>query len=190
MGRQIHFYMMSDDRDAFLNAIRDESSTVVIEKDSNSEVLRPLMSAELNPYKTLCLWNRELLPEISREWVPAADCYRVDTLRHPILEFVPSIQTTWKRHAALGQGRLFGEFDGSAGNGLGMAADFQKWYERLERWLRKNYRKSPVQWGGWVGPEAYEFFKDGGYFLPSVKPQSKVLLAGMAEQHGSSKRRR
>jgi hypothetical protein len=185
MGREIEFYMMAEDRDAFLDVARDGGPTVVIERDSNSEVMRPLQNADLNPYKTLCLWNSDFLPQVSRKWVPEADCYRVDTLHNPILEFMPSIQTTWKRHAALGQGRLFVEFEAPAENGPGKAADFQNLYERLEGWLRKNYRRNTAKWGGYVGPAAYEFFNGGGYFLPSVKPPTKVFLAEMAKQHGS-----
>lgn len=186
MGRQIHFYMMAADRDAFLDLIRDSSATVVVDRDSNSEIVRHLENANLNPHKTLCLWNRDYLSQVERKWIPEADSYRLDTLHNPILEFVQSFQTTWKRNAALGQGRLFGDFDAH----LGKPADFQKWYERVGRWMRKNYRKSPAQWGGYVGPAAYEFFKDGGYFLPNFKPpQTKTWLAQMAKQHQPGKRR-
>ncbi len=184
MGREIQFYMMAEDRDAFLDVARDVGSTVVIDRDSNSEVMRPLGNAELNPYKTLCLWNRELLPEVAREWVPEADCYRIDTLRNPILEYTPSVQTAWKRHAALGQGRLCGEFEAQ----VGKAAEFQRWYDGLVEWLRKNYRESRVR-GGYVGPAAAEFFEKGGYFLPRVRPrQNKVWVAEMAKQHPPRKR--
>jgi hypothetical protein len=121
-----------------------------------------------------------LLPKLQREWVPEPGYYTVDGLRTPTLEFTPSFTATWEGKPGLGQGRLFGNFEPY----LGKPADFEKWYETLVRWIRQNYQKSPASTGGYVGPEAYEFYKSGAYLLPNIlPPRTQEWLAEIARQH-------
>jgi len=76
---------------------------------------------------------------------------------------------------------LYGEFD----KHLAKPPEFEKWYERLVRWIRKNYRKHPSRIiGGYVGPAAYEFYEEGGFLLPSFRPpRTDAWLAELAKQH-------
>jgi hypothetical protein len=75
---------------------------------------------------------------------------------------------------------LFGDFDPD----LGKPPKFEKWYESLTRWIRKNYAKNPAGKDGYVGPAAYEFYKNGGYLLPNfLPPSTKEWLAEIGKQH-------
>ncbi len=185
MGRQIQFHMLPEDQKAFLRTVQERDPVVVTMRDSDSAHVEPIGDQEIGPDKTFCLWNRELLPHLEREWVPNPGYYRLDTLYKPILEFTPSFTATWEGNPALGQGRLFGNFESY----LGKPQDFAKWYDRLVRWIRANYHKNPRGMGGYVGPGAYEFYKSGGYLLPNfLPPRTKEWLAVLSKQHPRSRK--
>jgi hypothetical protein len=175
--------MLPEDRNAFLRIVEQRDPVAVIARDSDSAEIQPTADNDLGPDKTQCLWNRRLLPHLERKWIPDPGYYRVDSLHLPILEFTPSFTTTWEGKPALGQGRLFGNFEPH----LGKPEHFEKWYETLINWIRQNYRKSPTKAGGYVGPAAYEFYKSGGYLLPNIlPPRTKEWLAEIEKQHEES----
>jgi hypothetical protein len=180
MGRQIHFYMLSEDRSAFIRHIQERDPVVITLRESNSSEIQPLVDLNVGDEKTLCLWNRKLLPRLERKWIPDPGYYRVDGLHTPTLELRSSFEATWEGKPALGQGRLFGDFDPY----LEKPPDFEKWYDHLTRWIRKNYRKSPTSSGGYVGPAAYEFYKKGGYLLPQfLPPKTDAWVVEIGKQH-------
>jgi len=184
MGRQIHFYMLSEDRSAFIRHVQEHDPVTVTLRDSDSSEVQPLGDLDVGNKKTLCLWNRNLIPHLERKWIADPGYYRVDGLQAPTLEFNSSFKVTWEGKPALGQGRLFGDFDPY----LGKPPAFEKWYEHLTRWIRKNFRKSLTSIGGYVGPAAYEFYNDGGYLLPQfLPPVTEVWLEEISKQHSRSK---
>jgi hypothetical protein len=68
---------------------------------------------------------------------------------------------------------------------------FEKWYETLVRWIRKNYGKNPASSTGYVGPAAFEFYEKGGYLLPQfLPPKTKEWLTEISTQHSSASRLR
>jgi hypothetical protein len=173
--------MMPEDQNTFLSVIQERNPIVVMNRDSDSAVIHSGAEADTSPNKTLCLWNRKLLPHLERKWVPDPGYYTVDGLKMPTLEFTPSFTATWEGKPGIGQGRLFGNFESY----LGKPPDFEKWYESLVRWIRQNYQKSPAVSGGYVGPAAYELYKNGGYLLPNIlPPKTKEWLIEIGKQHG------
>jgi hypothetical protein len=184
MGRQIHFHMLPEDRNTFLRFARECGPVAIILRDADSSEVQPLADLDIGDGKTLCLWNRKLLPHLERKWIPDPGYYRVEGLQTPTLEFTSSFVATWEGKPALGQGRLFGDFDPL----LEKPPDFEKWYETLVRWIRQNYRKNPASTGGYVGPAAFEFYNRGGYLLPNfLPPRTKEWLAEIGKQHSRSK---
>jgi hypothetical protein len=180
MGRQVHFYMLQDDQFGFFRVVQDGAQAVIAVRDSDSPEVLAASDVELGSGKTLCLWNRELLPQLKRKWIPEPGYYRVDGLNEPVLELVPSFTATWEGRPALGQGRIFGDFDPY----LGKPKDFEKWYEALAGWIRKHYKKSQARMGGYIGPAAHEFYRGGGYLLPNfLPPRSKEWLHEIGKQH-------
>jgi hypothetical protein len=180
MGRQIHFYMLPEDRNEFLRVVQERDPIVVITRDSDSADIQPAPSSDVGSDKTLCLWNTKLLPHLERKWIPEPGYYRVDSLKTPILEFTSSFIATWEGKPALCQGRLFGNFEPY----LGKPEDFEKWYESLVDWIRQHYRKNPVSTGGYVAPGAYDFYENGGYLLPNfLPPRTKEWLAEIGKRH-------
>ncbi len=182
MGRQIHLYMLPADRNEFLRVIQKYGPTDIVLRDFDSSHVQPI-AGPASADKTLCLWNRRLIPSLERKWVPEPGYYRIDTLNEPIIEFTPSFTATWCGKPSLGQGRLFGNFEPY----LGKPADFGGWYGSLVRWIRQHYRKNRATTGGYIGPAAYELYEQGGYLLPNfLPPKTKEWLAEIAGQHKQS----
>jgi hypothetical protein len=180
MGRQIHFYMMPEDQSAFLRFVQERDPVLAITRDSDFAEAKPAADLGIGTNKTLCLWNRKLLPHLERTWIPDPGYYRVDSLKLPVLEFTPSFNARWEHKPALGQGRLFGNFE----RYLGKSRDFENWYQGLVRWIRQNYTKSPASMGGYAGPAAYDLYKLGGFLLPNIlPPRTKEWLKEIGKQH-------
>ena len=180
MGRQTHFYMLPQDRSVFLRFVQDAYPVTVTLRDSDSPKAFPVADPSVGDSEILCLWNRTLLPRLERKWIPHPGYYRADESEEPILEFTSSLPATWDGKPALLQGRLYGVFEGKL-------PDFEKWYETLVRWVRKNYRRTPTDIGGYVAPAAYEFYKSGGYLLPNfLPPRTEEWVAEISKQHPSS----
>jgi hypothetical protein len=173
MGRQIHFYMLPEDQSAFLRLAQENDPVTIVLRDADSAVVEPYANIERND-KPLSLWNRKLLPHLEREWIPNPGYYRVNGLRSPTLELIPSFSATWETKPGLGQGRLFGDFDPY----LAKPPEFEKWYDRLSRRIRQNYRRNPESTGGYVGPAAYEFYRTGGYLPKLPSAQDKGVACG------------
>ena len=163
MGRQVHFHMLGEDLREFFRLVQDDPKVIITTRDSDTAKVLPLDDAGANPDSTLCFWNQKFVPDLERKWIPEPGYYRIDSLRLPVLEFMPSFKAKWEGKPALGQGRLFGNFEAY----LNKPADFEKWYEGLASWIRKRCRKSPLGPGGFVGPEAFEFYRAGGFLLPT-----------------------
>lgn len=183
MGRQIYFNQLPEDRNAFLQYVREHDPVVIVARDSNSPEIEPFLDNNIELGRSVCLWNREFLPHLRRQWIPESGYYRIDGLNNAVLEFIPSFNAVWEGKPALGQGRLFGNFELY----LGKPRAFGQWFECLVRWIRRNYQKNPLDFGGYVGPAAYEFYNKGGYLLPNfLPPRTKEWLAILNKQHPSS----
>lgn len=179
MGRQIHFHMLPSDQDDFLRFVRTRDDVAIILSQGESDKVLPVQ--KLNPDALLVyLWNKSILPRLRRTWMPDCGFYSVSSLDLPILEFGPSLLTTWEERPALVQGRLYGIFDPY----LEKPPEFEKWYNGLIRWIRTKYKKNPTSVGGYTGPEAYRFYEDGGFLLPTYRPaRTQWWLEKIGKQH-------
>jgi hypothetical protein len=178
MGRQIQLSMLPNDADAILTTIRNRGPIEVLIRDADSADVAPLTSVPDRSDSILILWNKHLTPTLKRKWISARTpgYYSVDYFTLPVLEFSLSVLTEWKGKPALTQGRIYGQFDGKP-------IEFEKWFEQIVRYIRKNWRKNPVSMGGYVGPEAGEWFAAGGLLLPTFNPPVTTAWARvMAEQ--------
>jgi len=174
--------MLPRDCEAFFKYLHQRTNVVVAPRDADVSKIEPVSGFDVADGKTLCLWNLGLLPSLERAWIPDPGYYRVDILRQPVLEFTQCLLTTWEEKPALVQGRLFGDFD----EYLGKPLEFEKWFDALARWMRKNLEKNPTATGGYVGPAAYGLYKSGGFLLPQfLPPRSKVWLTEIGKQHRS-----
>jgi hypothetical protein len=166
MGRQTGFHMLAEDCKHFLEFVRGRDPIIVIRRDSTSPTIEEIQ----RPWEQgggYCLWNQALLPALAREYIPESDVgpyYRVDSV-WPVIEFsYPGpVQEPWNGRPALTQGRVWAGFEREN-------KDFEHWYNSVVRWIRKNFIKNPVPLGGYVGPAAYDWYKNGGLLLPVFRP--------------------
>ena len=167
MGRQILLSMMPNDVEELLTHIKSRRPVIVLKRDDpNSATVEPMTSLPLNGNETLILWNQELLPELRRKRISGAtagDYYRVDESAQPVLEFGTSFLGQWRDRPSLTQGRIYGVFDNKG-------EDFSRWFEQITRHVRKVFVKNPADLSGYVGPEAYEWFRQGGLLTPTFLP--------------------
>lgn len=113
------------------------------------------------------MWNQSLLTALDRQFVPESKLgpyYTVgDSL--PLIELFISIPSEWNGRPALTLGRIYTGWSRDKGS------NFVKWFNSLSGWIRRNYLSNPDKFiGGYVGPAALEWFKQGGLLLPMIYP--------------------
>ena len=167
MGRQILLSMLPEDVEALLTHIKSRHSVVVAKRDNfNSAILESLASLPRNGNEALILWNQELLPALRRRLISGAthvNYYRVDETAQPVLEFETSILGRWRDTPSLTQGRIYGVFDNKS-------KSFSRWFDQITRHIREAFVKNPTSLSGYIGPAAYEWFRQGGLLLPTFLP--------------------
>jgi hypothetical protein len=163
MGRQTQFHMMEEDCKQFLEYLHGRDPVIVIARDSKTLAIEEIQQ----PWKQgglYSLWNQALLPSLTRKKSDHSTFNYVDGSL-PVIEFTypPPAAQLWNGRPALTQGRVWASFQREN-------KDFERWYNGVVRWIRKNFIKNPVPLGGYVGPAAYEWYRKGGILLPVFRP--------------------
>lgn len=167
MGKQIAFHMLEEDCRIFVDFVQQRDPVIVIRWSTTSPEVRAIRS----PWQKAgwyCLWNQSVFASLKREFIAESKrgpYYRVDS-SVPVTEFSypgPVIES-WNGRPGILQGRLWTGFPGTNDK-------FEKWYNALIRWIRKNFVRNPVpHLGGYIGPSAYESYKQGVLLLPQFAP--------------------
>jgi hypothetical protein len=160
--------MLEDDCKKLLEFVHQRDPVIVLDRDFKSEAIQEVQ----RPWErgdTYCLWNQSILPTLQRKFVrvqpdAGASYYRIDSSL-PVIEFwyASPIPEPWNGRRSLTQGRVWAQFENST-------KEFESWYNAVIRWIRKNFVRDAVLLGDWVGPAAYQWFKDGGLLLPHFRP--------------------
>lgn len=123
--------------------------------------------------ESMTLWNRDLVPCLERQRIRLDDGgerFHIDG-QNQVIELNNSRKTVWNGRAALLQGRIYGmEF--------GNRTEYTRWFASVQRWVRKSFRQNPCG-AGFIGPEAWRFFVEGGVLLPFFNPP---ITASWAEE--------
>lgn len=182
MGRQIGIHATAADVNSLLCYLQKKESVEVALRDGNTAI--PQRLAFLPDIgHTFVFWSNRFASEVQRKYIANAEppYHRVDEFSQAVLELdLPSF-TTWEGQPALAQGRIYGIFEGKS-------PEFERWYERIVRYIRRYWRKNPVGWmGGYIGPAANEWFEQGGLLLPNYLPPVRSdWVARLSEQHPKS----
>jgi hypothetical protein len=185
MGRQTGLHMLEEDCKALLDTVHNREPVLVIDWSAATQkieaIQRPWQHGGL-----YCIWNQALLPAIQRKFIPESNhgpYYRVDSAL-PVIElsYPRPVPESWNERSALKQGRIWAEFGQEN-------REFERWFNSIVRWIRKNFVKNPVpHLGGYVGPAAYAWYKAGGVLLPALKPPITAVWLSWVEaqdQHRS-----
>jgi len=155
--------MLDSDLKLFIDFIKKDEPVEIVEHLGDSNIVKPLDIEKIKG-GFLTLWNHRLQPTLERKLIPNAvhEPYRIDESSLSVLEFSPSIVTSWNGNDALIQGRIYGILEGKS-------PELLKWFNKIARWIRKNAIKNLLP-PSYVAAEAYELFKRGGILLPMFLP--------------------
>lgn len=182
MGKQTLLHMTADDGLALCAYAGEKLGLQLGRRDAEAESVALLPCESITSDSTFCIWDKQLCQDLRRAWVPDPGYYRMDTLRLPVMEYLPSIEAVWEGVPGLCQGRIFGNFEPD----LGKPKQFLDSYNELLKWVKKECRKNPFGLGGYVGPSAWDFYGRGGFLLPSfVPPATPKWVSTLRKQHPS-----
>lgn len=180
MGRQIQIHATLADINSLVIALRDTEVEIALRSGNAATPERLAFIPDALNGHTLVLWSERFAPGLQRDFVADAQppYYVIHESTESVLELSLSAFTTWQEQSALTQGRIYGVFEGKT-------PEFEKWYERIVRYIRRHWRKNPVGWmSGYIGPAASEWFEQGGVLLPNyVPPVRGDWIARLGEQH-------
>lgn len=184
MGKQIQFYMLPEDCACFLRYVQERDPVIVVPYTSRSGRLQEALSPCEGGW--FCLWNQALIHSIEYQYVAESKVgahYRIDDSL-PVLEFSPSSTLEiWNGRSALRQGRIYTGLSAKKGD------NFVRWYNALSGWIRRNYLNNPDKFiGGYVGPAALEWFKQGGLLLPMIYPPTTPEWLAVFETQNNIRR--
>ena len=168
MGRQTALHMLSEDCKQLIDFVQKRDPVIVVLRDGQSSEVAEVQCA-WQTGGTYCLWNQALLPSLRREFIPQSNAgpyYRVDDDLAVIeLWFQNPTQPAWNGRPVLTQGRVYTGINANKGEA------FASWYNAIVRWIRKNFVRNPIpHLGGFVGPAAYAWYREGGTLLPVFHP--------------------
>jgi len=150
-------------------------------RSGNSAIPEPIVNLNDEARgQTFVLWSKRLAPNLKRNFVPNANppYYLLDEQTESVIELTISALTNWEGRPALTQGRIYGIFQNKP-------AELEQCYERIVRYIRRRWRKSPATWmGGYVGQAAHKWFEEGGLLLPNyIPPITNDWKSRLHDQH-------
>lgn len=188
MGRQIGFYMLDDDAKQFLNCVA-ESGSVMLIRGQNFTSTHP-DEVVLSEFPTVAsteepqhyyLWNKSIpgTPVLQRI-VPKDKLkpvfYAIDARNSPVVELRRCIL----RELILSEGRLWMEpaFLTDQQTLQAKPEDFTIWYEKLHKWIKKNFMKASDRWNHpvYIGQSALKWAKAHGV-LENVEHELVSLMS-------------
>jgi hypothetical protein len=181
MGRQTLLHAFPGDVNQLVAALHAEDPLEIATKRGISAMPERLAFVPDNMIgQTLVLWSERFALNPERDFIARAETpyFLMNEQTQPVLEFSLSTLTTWDAQPALTQGRIYGLFEHKT-------ADFEKWFERIIRYIRRHWRKNPAVWmSGYVGPAAIEWFEKGGLLLPNyIPPVRSDWILRLGDQH-------
>lgn len=165
MGRQITFHMLQEDKEAFFRFLTSKHDVfATVWTSDNSEVIQ--CESPALEMGTLAIW--EILPGTRRQRKKivrddGSVVYEFDR-QDPVLEFSPSALVTHEGSPALLQGRLYSFLKDMRVESTGL-------FRAGSQWIKRSFEPCPYKLlGGYVGPAAMRWHRDGGVMLPMFNP--------------------
>jgi hypothetical protein len=184
MGKQIGLHMRDDDCRKLISFIRERDPVIISDWVANRVQLDDIR----DPCRRggwYCCWNQSILTELVRQPAQRQESvmnhYSIDGSL-PVIElsYPTTEQKKWNGRNSQTQGRIWAPFHKDN-------KKFNLWVAAISRWVRKNFRKNPVPLlSGYIGPEAFEWYLQGGLLLPMIRPpvtSQWVSWADAQDQH-------
>jgi hypothetical protein len=165
MGRQITFHMLQEDKEEFFRFLTPRHDVFATAWTSDSrEVIR--YGAPAHEKGALALWELRSETQRERKRILRDDdsvVYEFDR-QNSVLEFSPSDLVTHEGSPALLQGRLYSFLNEMSVETAGL-------FKTARQWIKRSFEPCPFTLlGGYIGPAAMRWHRDGGVILPMFNP--------------------
>ena len=181
MGHQITFHMLQEDKEELFRflALRHNVFATVWTSGSREVIRCESPASELC---ALALWELHSETQLERKKIVLDNgsiVYEFDR-QNSVLEFSPSRLVTHEGSLALLQGRLYSFLSEMS---VETAGPFKTAKQRIKRY----FQPCPFKLlGGYVGPAATRWYRDGGLLLPMFNPPATPAWEEfIASQHRS-----
>ena len=168
MPKLLVFYMSKEDEDEFLEYVRSLGNLLILPAASPSSDFRPMYGlpepSQDESTRRFWLQNSGVGLPLVTEQVPEKDYYVVDGFQSPVIEFWRS----WTMSQIMLPGGMQADMNyiDSERQDLDLKpAEFRKWFESIDGWIRKNYRRLGIYI--FAGPGAQRFREQGGILQAS-----------------------
>jgi len=155
--------MSREDEERFLEYLRSLGNLQILPATSQNSDFTPLfgLPESSQDESTRRFWLQNTLTGLPlvTEHVPEKDYYVVDGFQSPVIEFWRS----WTVSQVMIPGAMQADMnyvDSHREDLSQKPAEFKKWFESIDGWIRKNYRRLGVY--VFAGPGAQEFKEQGG----------------------------
>ncbi len=163
MPKLLVFYMSKEDEDEFLDDVRSLGHLLILPATSPSSDFTPMyrLPEPSQDESTRRFWLQNTgvgLPLVA-EQVPEKDYYVVDGFQSPAIEFWRS----WTVSQIMLPGGIQADVNYIDNDKQDLAkkpVEFRKWFEWIDGWIRKKYRRLGIY--VFAGPGAQKFREEGG----------------------------
>ncbi|TMI16080.1 hypothetical protein E6H33_05140 [Candidatus Bathyarchaeota archaeon] len=163
MPKLLIFYMSREDEEEFLEYLQSLGNLQILPATSPSSDFTPLygLPEPSQDESTRRFWLQNTmtgLPLVT-EKVPEKDDYVVDGFQSPVIEFWRS----WTTSQVMLPGGMQADMnyvDSDRGDLAAKPVEFRKWFESIDGWIRKKYRRLGIYI--FAGPGAQDFRERGG----------------------------
>ncbi len=163
MPKLLVLYMSREDESEFLEYVRSLGNLLILPATSISSDFAPVdgfpePSQDESTRKFWLQYTGTGLPRVT-EHVPEKDHYVVDGFQSPVIEFWRS----WTLSGIMMPGGIQVDMtyvDGKEHDLALKPAEFRNWFESIDGWIRKNYKRLGIRI--YAGPGAQRFREQGG----------------------------
>lgn len=169
MGRQVNFYMLPEDEKQFIEFVRSTGDIAVY--NWKNETPYPPEILEFPPPFSVpssfdyCIFNKSLGSAVKTTFIEKQGYYTIDMTNSLVIEF----SRCGLKNNKLREGRIWAEFKIVVGNSFqGKEEEFLKWYQKIARWIKRNYKRMENGW--YIGPKTEEWVQNGGTLIYAYQP--------------------
>ncbi len=163
MPKLLVFYMSKEDENEFLEYVKSLGNLLILPATFPSSDFTPMYGlpepSQDESTRRFWLQNTGVGLPVVAEQVPEKDYYVVDGFQSPVIEFWRS----WTVSQIMMPGGMQADMNYIDNDKQDLAlkpSEFRKWFESIDSWLRKNYRRLGIY--VFAGPGAQKFREEGG----------------------------
>ena len=155
--------MSREDENEFIDYIRSTGNMVILPAVSETAQFTPLATlpdaSQDEDTRKFWLQNTSISLPLITDYLAQTGNYIIDGFQSPVVEFLRSVMIS----QILLPGRIQADltyFDGDKQDLVLKPAEFKRWFESMEDWIRRRYKHLTLL--TYVGPGAEKYRNEGG----------------------------